>query len=210
MILNEEDIKFLIELQNELKKQDGEHICCGNCDHDCSHEHEESHHCHCKDFYEDCKFQAKPRYWNLIQDTIEPTAEEYADYTAIILESSEGVIEFSDSHALCNYMITNGENIIPKDELEIFHIYSNDLETLCDKYQEFFNEEIKLVPVRKVSIINTDTGCFLTKKAAMEYLDKFGYNHPSTRIYANTAYRNFELEKLLNIIQNTDWSKLRR
>lgn len=45
------------------------------------------------------------------------------------------------------------------------------------------------------------TGAFLTKRACKEYVDKYAYNHTKPRTYAMTAYRNFELERLLKILK---------
>ena len=37
-----------------------------------------------------------------------------------------------------------------------------------------------------------------------EYVEKYTYNHSQPRTYAMTAYRNFELERLLNILKTID------
>lgn len=51
-------------------------------------------------------------------------------------------------------------------------------------------------------VLSQTTNCFLTKKAAQEYIKNYSYNHTNPRIYAMTAYRNFEFEHLLNILTN--------
>ena len=48
------------------------------------------------------------------------------------------------------------------------------------------------------------TGAFITKRACKEYVEKYAYNHSQPRTYAMTAYRNFELERLLNILKTID------
>ena len=49
-------------------------------------------------------------------------------------------------------------------------------------------------------------GAFLTKRACQEYLKKYGYNHsPKAHTYAMCAFRNFELERLLNILKTMDF-----
>lgn len=45
------------------------------------------------------------------------------------------------------------------------------------------------------------TGCFLTKRAAKQYLDNNYYHHEDGHTYAMTAWRNPEFERLLNILQ---------
>ena len=47
--------------------------------------------------------------------------------------------------------------------------------------------------------------CFLTKKAAVDYLNKFGHLHQNPKILGLTAAANEELEYLLSIIQKVDW-----
>jgi hypothetical protein len=49
--------------------------------------------------------------------------------------------------------------------------------------------------------ISRHTGAFLTKRACKEYVERYGYNHCRPHTYAMTAYRNFELERLLNILK---------
>lgn len=40
--------------------------------------------------------------------------------------------------------------------------------------------------------------------AKKEYIKKYSYNHRNPHTYAMTAYRNFELERLLNILKTID------
>lgn len=46
------------------------------------------------------------------------------------------------------------------------------------------------------------TGAFITKRACKEYIAKYGYNHNNPRTYAMTAFRNYELGRLLTILKN--------
>lgn len=68
----------------------------------------------------------------------------------------------------------------------------------CESFEVKYEDEL-----------SRETGCFLTKKSAEEYIQRFGYNHSSPKTYAMTAYRNFELERLLNIIMDTDWEQIK-
>ena len=63
--------------------------------------------------------------------------------------------------------------------------------------------------VREEPHISNDTGAFITKRACKEYIERFGYNHNKPHTYAMTAYRNFELERLLNILKTMDLDKPR-
>lgn len=50
-------------------------------------------------------------------------------------------------------------------------------------------------------------GAFLTKRACQEYIKRYGYNHRNPRTYAMTAYRNFELARLLKILKTIDFKE---
>ena len=52
--------------------------------------------------------------------------------------------------------------------------------------------------------ISRYAGAFITKRACQEYINRYGYNHSNPRTYAMTAYRNFELERLLKILKTID------
>ena len=55
--------------------------------------------------------------------------------------------------------------------------------------------------------LSQTTGAFLTKRACQEYVDNFGYNHQHPKPYAMTAFRNFELERLLNILKSLNFEE---
>ena len=61
--------------------------------------------------------------------------------------------------------------------------------------------DVRIIYVDKEQKLSDTTGAFLTKRACQEYISKFGYNHYNPHTYAMTAYRNFELERLLNILR---------
>ena len=48
------------------------------------------------------------------------------------------------------------------------------------------------------------TGAFLTKREAKRYVETYAYNHNQPRTYAMTAFRNFELERLLKILKTME------
>lgn len=45
------------------------------------------------------------------------------------------------------------------------------------------------------------TGAFLTKRACQKYIETCGYNHSRPHTYAMTAFRNYELDRLLKILK---------
>lgn len=62
--------------------------------------------------------------------------------------------------------------------------------------------EVRVVDVERKSRLSETTGAFLTKRACQQYIERYGYNHSNPQTYAMTAYRNFELERLLTILRN--------
>lgn len=62
-------------------------------------------------------------------------------------------------------------------------------------------DDLSLFDFVKEDYISRYTGAFLTKRACQNYIDKYKYNHNNPRTYAMTAYRNFELERLLKILR---------
>ena len=89
-----------------------------------------------------------------------------------------------------------------EDEYDLYDLghvmeFLNDTAGLADEYRL---ANYKIVP--KV----VQGPIFLTRKAAQEYCDKYGYNHHNPHPYAMTAYRSPQIERLVNIIEQTDWS----
>ena len=64
-----------------------------------------------------------------------------------------------------------------------------------------------VVYVENVKRVTPFTGAFLTKRACKEYIRKYGYNHNDPHTYAMTAYRNFELGRLINILKSLNFEK---
>ena len=58
-----------------------------------------------------------------------------------------------------------------------------------------------VVYVENVKRVTPFTGAFITKRACKNYIEKYGYNHNDPHTYAMTAYRNFELGRLLKILK---------
>lgn len=209
--MNKLDIEFLMNLQKELRKQDGEHICCGEHGDCCEESQCSGHHCHCHDFYAGCQDLPTPRYWSILETTIEPTASDYADRNAIIIQTTGGdVYEAADEHDLYHFILENYDLEITDEFKNSLDFIKTDLDKLISFYNncEYCSGSVALIPVREISFFSTHTGCFLTKKAAIEYLNKFGHLHQNPRILGLTATANEELDYLLNIIKKVDWQNI--
>ncbi len=66
-------------------------------------------------------------------------------------------------------------------------------------------DNITTYDFREEEKLSTNTGAFLTKRACKQYIDKYKYNHRNPHTYAMTAFRNFELERLLNILKKMNF-----
>lgn len=81
--------------------------------------------------------------------------------------------------------------------------------TDMDDVVQFCNDvlqwrDVHVVYVDKKSEISRQTGAFLTKRACKEYIEHYGYNHTNPHTYAMTAFRNFELGRLLEILKTME------
>lgn len=94
------------------------------------------------------------------------------------------------------------------DEDGVFYDEDGDISTLVGIYDNVDIEcnEIEIFEYTNEQVLSHNTGAFLTKKACQDYIDKFGYNHRKPHTYAMTAFRNFELKRLLEILKTIDLS----
>lgn len=82
-----------------------------------------------------------------------------------------------------------------------------DTDEVVEFLKEYVDPNCRVVCFEKKDRLSDETGAFLTKKACRDYIDKFGYNHYEPRTYAMTAYRNFELERLLKILSSLEFDE---
>lgn len=141
--------------------------------------------------------QAAPRFWGIIETIKRPSPEGYGEPT------------FYNPDDFLNYTLEEFVQTIEED----FLTNNNDLKSLweeidksdVDDVQDFANDvlglDVDIVYMDDVELISQQTGCFLTKRAAKQYLENNYYHHDNGRTYAMTAWRNPEFERLLNILQ---------
>lgn len=74
---------------------------------------------------------------------------------------------------------------------------------VCDLgWTSIYNEDIYYVKDEKR--VSTFSGAFLTKRECQNHINANKYHYDEPHTYAMTAYRNFELERLLNILKTID------
>lgn len=178
--MQKRNIDFLIDLQHEMLTQDT--VC-----------------------------QANPRFW-VVQEkrryygieegfedgTVvawdgETVAENLKELYEYLEESEEDLdIEYCEEHIIIN-----------ADESECFY----NIEDLVDYMRKDlnYNDGLDLVKYRDEYVIVSDT-MFLTKRECEEHIRKNHYHYREPHSYAMTAWRSPQVEKLFDVIMNTNWN----
>ena len=177
--MKQEDIDFLKELQHELNTQDHQS-------------------------------QASPRYWGIMERKTVMTPDGCGDDVRFYFDECDEDFSMDE---LIEYI---QDNYVEDMNSEVREEWEDLIEDNPAPWEmKFFLEstrlidEVRYVDVEEQDVLSQQTGCFLTRRAAQEYIDRFGYNHSQPRTYAMTAYRNFELERLLDILQTMDMDQLK-
>jgi hypothetical protein len=171
--LSQEDYEFLKDLQHELLTQEND----GNADPVFWGVEETVEECRgdSGDFGGDPYITYDDGAWDVVEaiETIEEEFKEWPDeYNEDIRKEWES-IDKTCAEDICEFIINtlNWDNV----------------------YGVVYSE--------KVQRVTPFTGAFLTKRACKNYIEKYGYNHKDPHTYAMTAYRNFELAKLISILK---------
>lgn len=173
----QEDYEFLKDLQNELNTQEND----GNAD---------------------------PVFWG-VEETVEECRGGDGEY------GGDPHIHYDDGDWTLEEAIEEVENTF-KDEPEeydddIRNAWEDVDKTSAEDIYEFMTEQLNwnfvygVVYVEKVQRVTPYTGAFITKRACKNYIERFGYNHNNPHTYAMTAYRNFELARLLKILKTMNF-----
>ncbi len=141
---------------------------------------------------------ADPVYWGVIETREEPAPEDCGD--AIIYMGDGATMTTEEAVKWVNENIEDEDLIFLWDTLN-----HDDLDTVFEFIHEKMGiEEASVVWVEEHSRVSEETGAFLTKRACQEYIRRYGYNHSRPHTYAMTAYRNYELARLLKILKTME------
>jgi hypothetical protein len=143
---------------------------------------------------------AQPVYWGIMESQFRATPDDWGSETRINIEGEEYTLEQAVDH-ITGSIETGLESEAWKD------VDKEDSYEVVRFAEEWFGWHCGTYDVIEEEVLTRDTGAFLTKRAAKEYVERFGYNHKKPRTYALTAYRNFELEHLLNILKKINFSE---
>lgn len=172
--LSNEDYEFLKNLQNELNVQEND----GNAD---------------------------PVFWG-VEETVEECRGGDGEY------GGDPYITYDDGKWSLEEAVEEVEDELknnPEYSDEWLHKEWEEVDKSCaEDVYEFMTDMLHwegiygVVYVENVKRVTPFTGAFITKRACKEYIKKYGYNHNDPHTYAMTAYRNFELGRLINILKN--------
>lgn len=170
--ISQEDYEFLKELQNELNTQEND----GNAD---------------------------PVFWG-VSEVYEEFRGESGEY------GGKPYITYDDGKYSLEEAVEEVEGALNSDDdyADVKDEWNEVDKSDPYEVRDFMTERMgwdniyDVIYIEKVRRVNENTtGAFITKRACKEYIRKYGYNHNDPHTYAMTAYRNFELERLLNILK---------
>lgn len=148
---------------------------------------------------------ADPVFWGVMEEKQMPA---YSGCGDVYLYYADEVYYDTDIDALKNAIKKDliDNELLDDDE----HDLINDIESLCDAYDimQEYDIDAELGEYQMQDVLSQETGAFLTKKACEKYILTNAHNLKKPRTYAMTANRNYELETLLKILKNADFSKL--
>jgi hypothetical protein len=171
--ISQEDYEFLKDLQNELNTQEND----GNAD---------------------------PVFWG-VEETVEECRGGDGEY------GGDPYITYDDGKWSLEEAVEEVEEELknnPEYSDEWLHKEWEEVDKSCaEDVYEFMTDILHwegiygVVYVENVKRVTPFTGAFITKRACKNYIEKYGYNHNDPHTYAMTAYRNFELSRLLKILK---------
>lgn len=141
---------------------------------------------------------ADPVFWGIIED--EEVAVPYGCGDDEKISYDDGAWDIDDAisavdECIMEYPIELRELWKEVDKTDIYEIF----DFMKDKLE--WNNVYAVYDFKIKNKLCRFTGAFLTKREATRYVKTYAYNHNNPRTYAMTAYRNFELERLLKILK---------
>lgn len=183
--MKNEHIEFLARLKDELLHQPTD----GNCD---------------------------PRFWGIIEEKKDyGYEEEYAEGWEVYDGENACTIEGADSvQSVIDAVISDYEFTL--DDFE--ECDCSDITEVVDTVNSVLAQKqgygssyapYSVAYYRKTTSVSQDA-LFLTKKACLEHIERYGYNYNNPHTYVMTANRCPEYETLLKIIKEIDWDSEER
>ena len=145
---------------------------------------------------QDTDGQAEPRYWGVMETMKEGVPDGCGDPSIYMGDGVVNTIEEAIEYV--NEWVSDCD----EEGQEAWDaIDKNDMEEVSWFIHKWIVPEARVVYMEEKSTISHWTGAFLTKRACKEYIEKYGYNHSNPHAYGMTAFRNYELDRLLKILK---------
>lgn len=140
---------------------------------------------------------ADPLYWSVLEEQ-----EEYVPEGC-----GEPRISHDDGSWTLDEAVKYVNDIIIEYDKDIQDMWNDDIwKDDAEDVSNFMIETLKwdfcdVYYVEKVDRISDFSGAFLTKRACKQHIEQNHYHYDNPRTYANCAYRNYELDRLLKILK---------
>lgn len=149
--------------------------------------------------------QASPRFWVVMQTIREYGIEDGYEDGSCIIKDNEVNYE-GDILKIIKELIEEGYNIdyvLDNKDIYIDHNKIWDIDELVD----YLDETFKVVNYKDKEEIVPNT-FFLTNEECKKHIKANHYHYNNPRSYAMTAWRSPQVEKLYNILENTNWDNI--
>ena len=189
--MNKEDIKFLKELQEEIKEKGTS--CWVIQEEDEVYDVSDN-----EDGY------------LLLDDSGEELCNiSYANMMEDIYKWLKEKLKFNNKVEVFYDEIYDYSYITIKSNLEPYSITIEDIDDLVKVLKEI-DEDYENYYIRSYRVINkiSSNTFFITKEECINHIKENGYHYSNPKPLCIKAWRNPQTERLYNILKNTDWDKI--
>jgi len=147
---------------------------------------------------------ADPVYWGVMESEMKGVPEGCGDPIIYMGDGGTMTTKEAVEYIENDYL----SDLDDADKEEWADVDKTDMDDVVRFMNENLNwHDVRMEDQRLEERISRETGAFLTKRACKEYVERYGYNHSKPHTYAMTAYRNFELARLLKILKTMEMKK---
>jgi hypothetical protein len=144
---------------------------------------------------------ADPVYWGVMESEMKGVPEGCGDPIIYMGDGGTMTTKEAVEYIENDYL----SDLDDADKEEWADVDKTDMDDVVRFMNENLNwHDVRMEDQRLEERISRETGAFLTKRACKEYVERYGYNHSKPHTYAMTAYRNFELARLLKILKTME------
>ena len=151
---------------------------------------------------QDTMCQAAPRFWAIAQTEAVPAPMDDAD--RVIAVDNDMGSEYHTIQDVADFVVCMQDDDSGAEAVMACHDMASAVETANET--PGLEGRLRAVGVRDKTVVVKDT-LFLTHAACEDHLRKYAYNYkPDAHAFAMTATRSPEFERLMEILENADWT----